>query len=276
MVIAVASKYVSARAFFRTPKGQLLVVLGALLIVAMIASGVALTLPDVAIAIGVAVAIDTPLLRWREGKWVVPSGAALTGMIIAMILGPHEPWYVPAVTSAIAIVSKYVLRTKTANIFNPAALALLASFMLFGAEQSWWGALPDTPVIGVAALVAGGTYIAVRLRKLPSIVAFLGVYFAAFTIDAFMGDPTQVWEVFRTPDLEAVLYLALFMVTDPPTSPPKAREQVIYGTVAALISVATYLTIGGAYFLLTGVLAANVWEAQRRVRWRSSRTATAS
>lgn len=266
----------SAKAFFRTPKGQLIVVLGALLIVAMIAAGVSLTLPGVLVATGVAAAIDAPILRWREGRWVAPSGAILTGMIIAMILAPHEPWYVAGTASAIAIASKYVARTRTANVFNPAALALLIVFALFGAEESWWGALPDGAAGLVLLLIAAGGYMTVRLNKTPGVVAFLGAYYAAFTIAAYAGGEAAVWEVFRAPDLQAVLYLALFMVTDPPTSPPKPREQVTFGIIAAGVTVATFLTIGGAYFLLTGVLAANLWEARRRVRWRSSRAEMAT
>jgi Na+-translocating ferredoxin:NAD+ oxidoreductase RnfD subunit len=261
---------VSARAFFRAPKGQLLIVLGILLLVAMEVSGMALTLPGVASAIVVA-AIDAPILRAREGKWKFPDGALLTAMIIAMVLAPHEPWYVPAVATAIAILSKYVARTKTANIFNPAALALLVVFFLFGAEESWWGALSDAPLLLTALLVAGGGYMAVHLKKLPGVLAFLGVYFLAFTLASYAGDPAKVWEVFRAPDLEAVLYLALFMVTDPPTSPPRAKEQAQFGALAAAVTVVTYFTGGGAYFLLTGVLVANAWEAVRRTRWRARR-----
>ena len=261
----------SARAFFRTPKGQLIVVLGILLCIAMIVAGIPLTLPGVIIATVVAAAIDAPILRWRERRWTVPSGAILTGMIIAMILAPHEPWYVVAAASAIAVASKYVARTRTANVFNPAALALLAVFVAFGAEESWWGAVPDGPWWLVFFLVAAGGYLTVRLNKTPGVIAFLAAYFAAFTIVAYAGGEAKVWEVFRAPDLQAVLYLALFMVTDPPTSPPKPREQVTFGIIAAAFTVATFLTIGGAYFLLTGVLVANLWEARRRIRWRSAR-----
>ena len=264
----------SASAFFRTPKGQLIVVLGALLCVAMIVTGVSLTLPGVLVATGVAAAIDAPMLRRREGRWVVPSGAILTGMIIAMILAPHEPWYVAAAASAIAIASKYAARTRTANVFNPAALALLAVFVAFGAEESWWGALPEGAWWLLLVPVVAGGYVAIRLNKTPGVIAFLAAYFTAFTIVAYAGGEAKVWEVFRSPDLQAVLYLALFMVTDPPTSPPKPREQVIFGIIAATFTVATFLTIGGAYFLLTGVLIANLWEARRRIRWRSARVGT--
>jgi len=89
--------------------------------------------------------VDLAILRWREGTWEFPSGALLTGLIVAMVLSPHEPWHVAAVTSVLAVVSKYLFRTRSANVFNPAALAIVATFYVFDTGQSWWGALPDVP-----------------------------------------------------------------------------------------------------------------------------------
>jgi Na+-translocating ferredoxin:NAD+ oxidoreductase RnfD subunit len=254
----------TARAFFRTPKGQLLILFAPIVAAAVWQSG-ARSLGELAIAVGVAALIDAPILRRREERWIFPSGAVLTGLIIGMILSPHEAWHVVAIASAGAILSKYVVRTASANVFNPAALALLMAFVLFGAEESWWGALPDLPMIALVLVGACGVYLADRLGKMPAVVAFLLTYFAGFTLASYAGDPLRVWEVFRTPDLHAVVFLAFFMVTDPPTSPPRAREQLVFGAVCALVTIATYLWGGGAYFLLTGVLAGNVMEAGRRI-----------
>jgi Na+-translocating ferredoxin:NAD+ oxidoreductase RnfD subunit len=259
---------VTTKAFFRSPKGQLTIVLGLLAIGAMIATGLQLSAPTIGIAMLTAMVIDAPFIRWREGEWEYPSGALLTGLIIGMILSPHEPLLVVAVASAIAILSKHALRTHSANIFNPAALGLLAVFFLFAAEQSWWGALPDLPIWAVVFVAAGGLYMCQRLNKMPVVLSFLGFYFGAFSVAAFLGDPNTVWEVFRAPDLQAVMYLSLFMVSDPPTSPPKAKDQVIFGAIAALGTVAAYMWLGGAWYLLGGVLVANIVEAGRRVHLR--------
>ena len=85
-----------------------------------------------------------------------------------------------------------------------------------------------------------------------------------FTITAFLAPPAHVAEVYRAPELHAALFFALFMVTDPPTSPPKARDQVVFGAITAVVAYAAFEVIGAAYFLLAGVLAANVWEAWRK------------
>ncbi|HYV96468.1 MAG TPA: RnfABCDGE type electron transport complex subunit D, partial [Gemmatimonadaceae bacterium] len=206
--------------------------------------------------------------------WEFPSGALLSGLFVAMILSPREPWHVAAVTSAVAIVSKYVVRTGAANVFNPAALALVVSYYAFDTAQNWWGALPELPAVAIIVLLATGGFIAQRVNKIPAVLSFLGAYFLLATVLAFAGDPARVAELYRAPDLHAALFLALFMVTDPPTSPPKQRDQVVFGVITGTVSFAAFELVGAVYFLLAGVLVANVWEAVRRYRARGKRRAT--
>ena len=189
-----------------------------------------------------------------------------------MVLSPHEPWYVPACTSAVAIVSKYVFRTRSANVFNPAALALVVTFYVFDTGQSWWGALPEISPFALPVLVGTGIFITDRVNKMPLVLAFLGGYFLLFTVTAFVGSPARVAEVFRTPDVQAVLFFAFFILTDPPTSPVKYPDQIVCGVIVAAVSYVVFEWVGAAYYLLAGVLAANVWEAVSRVRVQRAQT----
>jgi Na+-translocating ferredoxin:NAD+ oxidoreductase RnfD subunit len=257
------------RRFFRTPKGLLTIVLAILVGIAVPYEGVAVVGPGLAMAVIAAMIVDLPILRIRGGDWEFPSGALLTGAIVAMVLSPHEPWYVFVCTSAIAIASKYVFRTRSANVFNPAALALVGTFYVFDTGQSWWGALPESGWIGLAALFATGIFITDRVNKVPLVLAFLGTYFALFTVIAFGGEPSIVAEIFRKPDLQAVLYFAFFILTDPPTSPVKYPDQIVCGLMVAIVGFAVFEAVGAAYYLLAGVLVGNVWEAWRRARLRT-------
>ena len=112
---------------------------------------------------------------------------------------------------------------------------------------------------------------AARVEKLPLVLWFLGCWFLLDTATAFLGFPERVAELFRSPDLEAALFFAFFMLTDPPTSPPKPRDQPLYAAIAALGSFAVLMTLGTVDFLLAGLLLANLWEAVRRARARSRR-----
>jgi Na+-translocating ferredoxin:NAD+ oxidoreductase RnfD subunit len=101
------------------------------------------------------------------------------------------------------------------------------------------------------------------------VLTFLGVYFALFTITAFVSNPLPVAEIFRTPDADAALYFAFFILTDPPTSPAKYRDQLICGAIVAVTSFVLFEVAGVVYYLLAGALVGNVWEAWRRVHRRS-------
>jgi Na+-translocating ferredoxin:NAD+ oxidoreductase RnfD subunit len=177
------------------------------------------------------------------------------------------------VTSLVAVLSKYVFRAGGANIFNPAALGLVATYYVYGTAQSWWGAVPTLPLLAVGLLLLSGWFIADRVNKIPLALAFLGVYFACFTAAAFLGRPGQVAEVFRAPDLQAALYFAFFILSDPPTSPIRSRDQVVCGVVVAAVSVGMFETVGAAYYMLAGALAGNLYEAGRRWQHRRERAA---
>jgi Na+-translocating ferredoxin:NAD+ oxidoreductase RnfD subunit len=256
--------------FIGTPKGVLTVILGILTTIAAPGErveAVALNMGSAILAAGV---VDLFILRLHRHVWQYPSGAVLTAMIVTMVVRAQEHWYVPAATSLVAVLSKYAIRTRAANVFNPAAFALVLMFYVLPMGESWWGALPQvSPLWLRAALLAGGIYITNRVNRIPMVLCFLGAYFFLFTATAYLGDPRRVVEIFRSPDLEAVLYFALFILTDPPTSPAKYQGQWIYGIIVAAVSYAAFEKFGAAYFLLAGVLAGNVWEAWRRVHRRS-------
>src|SRR5437879_12858167 len=131
-----------------------------------------------------------------------------------MILTPHEHWYFAAATSAVAIVSKYIARTRSANIFNPAALALVATFYVFNTGQSWWGALPQITPLALVVLVATGAFIADRVNKIPLVLVFLGTYFGLFTLTTFLCDPGKIADIFRATALRCDTLIALLIVTD--------------------------------------------------------------
>jgi Na+-translocating ferredoxin:NAD+ oxidoreductase RnfD subunit len=99
------------------------------------------------------------------------------------------------------------------------------------------------------------------------VLIFLGGYFALFALTAFVSDPSKVAEIFRAPDLHAALFFAFFILTDPPTSPVKYRDQLVCGVIVAAVSYSIFEWVGAAHYLLAGVLIGNVWEAWHR--WHS-------
>lgn len=263
------------RRFLKTPKGLLTIVLAILVAIAAPHEGVRAVAPGLLGGVLAAGLVDAIVLRLRHRRWEYPSGAVLTALIVAMVLAAQAPWYVTTITSALAVISKYVFRSRAGNTFNPAALAIVAMYPVFHTGQSWWGALPEVTPLAEAALVVTGVFIAHRVNKLPLVVAFLGAYYLLFTATAFVSDPAWVSEVFRTPDVQAVLYFAFFILTDPPTSPVTYRDQLVFALIVAVTSYAIFEWMGAVYYLLAGVLVGNVWEAWRRRRFKRARRSAA-
>jgi Na+-translocating ferredoxin:NAD+ oxidoreductase RnfD subunit len=252
------------RRFFRTPKGSLLPILVLIAAIAAPAEGIGRVLPNILCAVAAAGIVDLTIIWVMRGTWVFPSGALLTGLIVALVLSPIEPWYVAAATAAIAIGSKYLFRSRWSNVFNPAALALVVSVFLFSSAQSWWGGFPDLSPLALVLLLGAGIYIANHINKLPLVLVFLASYFVLFTATALLGSATTVAEIFRTPDVNAVIFFAFFMLDDPPTCPARYADQLWFGLLVAAVSFAVFLAFGVQYYLLAGLLVGNLWETWRR------------
>ena len=95
---AIGSQFQPVKRFFRTPKGLLLVALALLAAVAATHEGVRLILPGVFGAMLAAALLDVGLARIVRGAWFFPSGALLSGLIVALIISPTESPRVAAVT----------------------------------------------------------------------------------------------------------------------------------------------------------------------------------
>lgn len=263
------------RRFLRTPKGTMLWVLGGLaMIAAATTRGHAAEL--LAWAVGAAAAVDLAVVRVRRGRWAFPSGALLTGLFVAMVLSPIVPVYVPALVAAIAIALKHLVRTRWSNVFNPAALALVVGTVLLPSSQSWWGALPNLGVLGFALVLAGGWYMAAKINKLAAALSFLLTATLVFTVASFGGAAAHAVQIYRSPDTEMLLFFAAFMLTDPPTSPTRPRDQVWYGIVVGAAAAAIFLKFGVQWFLLGGLLLGNAVESARRLVSQRRRPAAAT
>lgn len=111
--------------------------------------------------------------------------------------------------------------------------------------------------------LAGGALVVDRINKFPLVLAFTGTYFGLFTLVS-LADPAAVAEMFGAPFVQGAVFLALFMLTDPSTSPGPYGEQAGVWVLAAVSAVVGQLIGAGLAYLLIGVLAGYVALAVRR------------
>ncbi|QSO46303.1 RnfABCDGE type electron transport complex subunit D [Alicyclobacillus mengziensis] len=252
------------RKFIRTPKGSVLVLLLGLMVVGAIHASDRLGIENIIVAMATASVIDIVVGKARKNKRIFPDGGMITGLIIGLVLSSTVHWPVTALTAAIAVVSKHLFKIGRKPIFNPAAFALLFTLLVFHTGQSWWGDLADLPVLFLPLLLIAGYIITSRVNKWPQVLVYLGTYFLILTLAAslHLGNASFTpGDALRVPLVNAALFMSFFMLTDPPTSPGKYSEQVTFSVVAAVVSAAIYLEVGGLAYLLIGLLAANTWRA---------------
>jgi len=257
------------RLFARSPKGLMLWILVLLAAIALPTAGIALALPKLLIAVAAAMAVDLTASGMEPDRPGSFSSGVLTGLFVGLILSPVEPWYTVAIGAVVANGSKHVIRVQRWGVFNPAALGLLVVALVFGSAESWWGSLPDLPVLLLPILLVTGIFIAGRVNKLPLVLSFLAAYYLLFTAASYADNPAGVAEAFRPPYVNVALFFAFFMLTDPPTTPSRYPEQVTYGILVALMSFVIQQTIHPQYFLLAGLLIGNAgfaWWRTRTVR----------
>ncbi len=251
--------------FFLTAKGTVVAVLLLLAIVAAPRAGVGNVLPQIGLAVAAAGLLDLFILRFRLRKWTFPSSAVISGLVVSLVLAPRQPWVVPLSAGFMAIGSKYLLRTRVGPVVNPAAFALMASNLLFFASHSWWGGLPDHSILFVPLLLVAGFLVTNKAHRFPQVLSFGMAYFGLFTLAALLV-PSEVARIFREPFLNAALFLAFFMLTEPTTSPIRTRNQILFGVVVAVASFISFFAVSKLTFLLVGLLIGNASTALLRVR----------
>ncbi len=221
-----------------------------------------------AVLAGVYFAVVADLtFQWiQHSRLVFPGSALLTGLFVALIMSPTEPWYVMASCIVLALCAKHFLRTQRWTVFNPAAFGLLVAAVLFSSEESWWGALGGLPAPFLVVLVATGAYIVGKVNKWPLLLAFLATFYSLFTVASFLDSNPIIIEAFRPPYINAALFFGAFMLTDPTTAPALYVEQVVYGVLVAALSFTLQVTLHPQYFMVAGLLIGNACFALWRSR----------
>ncbi|WEK54417.1 MAG: RnfABCDGE type electron transport complex subunit D [Candidatus Cohnella colombiensis] len=244
--------------WIKSPKGYVAISMAAYLLIASVWLHDMIGIINGLVAVSVTLAVDILCCYFERRKRIMPDGAVITGIIISLILGTNTSWFVVAATAAGSILLKHLFVHNNKPIFNPAALGLLLSILFFQTGQSWWGAFADLPSWSVIFLLIGGYLVVNRVNKYPQIFAFFGTFFILLFLMGHykVGD---AFDALRSPFINATLFFGFFMLTDPPTSPAKVKDQIIFGILTALTGAVVYGLFGGLMYLFIGLLVGNLY-----------------
>ena len=158
----------------------------------------------------------------------------ITAFILALIINPVA-WNnffglsMIVLAALVAMASKYVLTTRKKHIFNPAALAVAVTGVLFGAYASWWvGGAVLFPLV-----LIGGVLIVRKIQRFDlfwsfAVIAVLGIAYSFLPTNPL----TSIWQTVLHSSL---LFCGTIMLTEPLTSPHTRIHRVIYGALVGFL-----------------------------------------
>ncbi len=159
--------------------------------------------------------------------------AWITGMILTLILAPltsfSEIWIYIGV-AGLAMGSKYFLAISKKHIFNPVAISIfIAGFLGSGVAYWWVGSsylLIPTAILGILILR--------KVRRFEMFFYFIGFALLSTSVSSFFGE-LPILESLSSAILSGpLLFFGSVMLTEPLTTPPQRRQQIIYGIIVGV------------------------------------------
>ncbi len=267
----------------RDPRLHLASIIVTLQVLGQVAFDFQLSIAQILISLAVAAILEVAITFKSQRVLMWPASALLTGNGVAFVLRvpgtehgdwwSTKGWWIFAGTSALALLSKYLIRVRGRHIFNPSNFGLVLCFLLLGAQRAdplalWWGPLSPALVVALVLIVVGGFLILRRLRLVGIAVGFWLAFAAGIGVLAASGHTmTAAWHVGPIEGFDfwwllvtspEILVFLFFMITDPKTIPasPAARRAYAVGVgLLATILIAPQTTEFGTKVAILAALA---------------------
>ncbi len=163
----------------------------------------------------------------------------ITALILVLLINPFtdktaETFFVIAFwASVLAQASKYILAIFSKHIFNPVAVSIVLTALFLNLSASWWvGNIYLLPAVFITGLL-----IVRKTQRFDLIFSFLTIFILeTIFICIFYTNQQNVFSytlnIFL---LSPILFFALFMLTEPLTTPPKRITRIIYGAIVGAL-----------------------------------------
>jgi enediyne biosynthesis protein E5 len=169
--------------------------------------------------------------------------AHITGLAVSMLLYANDRLLPFVFGVAVAICSKAIFRVRfksgSRHVFNPSNIGIAVTLLLFPAVgiappyMFTEGLGPVGSIAIVSIIVISGSFLnATITRRMPLILSWLGGFLLQAVIRALLHG--QFLSILNAMSGVAFLLFTFYMITDPGTTPAKARGQVLFGFSVAL------------------------------------------
>lgn len=193
---------------------------------------------------------DMGITYFKHKKIFFPSSAIIIGLIVGLLLVSETPLYIPVLASLIAVFSKYLIKFKGRQVFNPASFGIMITLLLLPVTLSWWGGTSSPFFVIILGLL-----VLFKLKKIPHVISFVSVYVALALINTIITNQDFSFvtsEIFSG----AFLFFTFFMLTEPKTAHLRNKIKVIYGVVTAIFTFTIFFVTPDSF--IYGILIANL------------------
>lgn len=224
--------------FLRDPRNLQITVLATLALYGALVLDFVLTPLAPVVVIATALALEHLTFRFRKAddRRSPPYKSAMISALSTLLLFRSTDPLAYAAVIAVAVLSKSIFRINGRHFINPTNGAVLACSLIFPGwiASGQWG--HDTVLI--FALAGAGSLILTRAGRLDSAVAFLAGSVACQLLRHYVLGFR--WTVIGYHFTNGALWLfALYMITDPRTTPEKKWARIFHGIAVAVLG--TYL-----------------------------------
>lgn len=171
--------------------------------------------------------------------------AYISALILALIIDPAKPGHdllFLGWAAVWAMASKYILAINRKHLFNPVAFAVALTAVTINQSASWWvGTAPMLPFV-----LIGGLLIVRKIQRFNLAISFLVAALATILAFSFMNNDGVIPALQRTLVDSPILFFAFIFITEPLTTPPTRRLQMMYGALVGFLF-APQLHIGSFY-----------------------------
>ncbi|MEK7118156.1 MAG: oxidoreductase, partial [Patescibacteria group bacterium] len=162
----------------------------------------------------------------------------ITAFILFLIMPPVSSWSdtgLVALAAVIAMASKYVLAIKKRHIFNPAAIGALLAGLVMGSGAIWWiGSVVMLPFVLVVGLLLVRKIRRMELFVVGTVAGILSAFATSVSSIGFLNANSSHL-LFQIVASWPIVFFASIMLTEPATTPPTKKLQIIYGTIVGLL-----------------------------------------
>ncbi|MCC7155079.1 MAG: hypothetical protein IT161_10925 [Bryobacterales bacterium] len=254
--------------FFRNENRYLPPLLStAILIVGHLSFGLLESFSRTLLAVGTSIALELVLGRLVYGKVLNVGSAYMTGISVGILIRSPEYWPY-ALTSAISIMSKYVIRWHGRHLWNPSnfaicAVLLIAPEVVATLSIQWGNDIRPMVIIWIV-----GLWVVWRVRlfhiSMAYAVSFAVLAFirSALTGHAFLAEVAPI----TGPMYQLFVFL---MMTDPKTTVKPRWAQILVAILVAVVEMFLRLeeVIYAPFYALTIVgpiaMAIEIWKQAR-------------